>query len=207
MAEQDEAIDEFLRHIRNGLDPEKSFHAIFRMYYPQVCRFFLRRGVGPEDARDLAQDVFFSVYQGSAGIRDGAHFQSWMFTIARNTLLNELERRTAKKRAGLHVLGKPESGEQDMDVFPSRGGDDALQGLLDQEKVKKVSEAMEGLPAQMRRCVQLRVTSDCSYEEIAVVMGISVNTVKAHLHKARKVLQQKLSSYFDESGILAGEDG
>jgi len=51
------------------------------------------------------------------------------------------------------------------------------------------------------------VTSDCTYEEIAAIMGISVNTVKAHLHKARKSLQQKLSSYFDGSTILGREDG
>ena len=204
---QDEPIEELIRDFKTGRNPEKSFREIFNLYYAQVCRFFFRRGFAQEDSRDLAQDVFFSVYQGLANIQNSAHFQGWMFTIARNILVNELEKRHAKKREGLHVSPTGELGEQDMDVLPSREPGNALQSMLDSERTQKLAHAMNDLPAQMRRCVQLRVTSDCTYEEIAAIMGISVNTVKAHLHKARKSLQQKLSSYFEGSTILGREDG
>jgi DNA-directed RNA polymerase specialized sigma24 family protein len=49
----------------------------------------------------------------------------------------------------------------------------------------------------MRRCAQLRVVQELSYAEIAALMGISVNTVKAHLHQAQKNLHAQLSSYFE----------
>ena len=50
----------------------------------------------------------------------------------------------------------------------------------------------------MRRCAQLRVVHDLSYLEIAALLNISVNTVKAHLHQAQKALRSRLSSYFAE---------
>lgn len=49
---------------------------------------------------------------------------------------------------------------------------------------------------RMRLCVQLRVVKDSSYQEIASIMGLSINTVKAHLFKARESLKDKLNLYF-----------
>ena len=69
---------------------------------------------------------------------------------------------------------------------------------LQKEKLEKLHEALVHLPKQMRHCAQLRVVHEMSYAEIADLMGISVNTVKAHLHQAQKALRAQLSSYFEE---------
>jgi DNA-directed RNA polymerase specialized sigma24 family protein len=50
----------------------------------------------------------------------------------------------------------------------------------------------------MRRCTELRVLYDLSYSEIAGLMKISINTVKAHLHHAKKELRERLKPYFGE---------
>ena len=55
---------------------------------------------------------------------------------------------------------------------------------------------MAALPAQMRRCVELRVHQDLRYKEIADLMQVSIDTVKAHLYQARQQLKGKLSGYF-----------
>jgi RNA polymerase sigma-70 factor, ECF subfamily len=57
---------------------------------------------------------------------------------------------------------------------------------------------MRQLPEQMRRCTELRVIHDFSYKEIAELMEISINTVKAHLHQAKKELSERLKPYFGE---------
>jgi RNA polymerase sigma factor (sigma-70 family) len=57
---------------------------------------------------------------------------------------------------------------------------------------------MDGLPQQMRRCVTERVVGEASYEQIAERVGISINTVKAHLHRAKAELQKRLRPYFGE---------
>jgi RNA polymerase sigma-70 factor (ECF subfamily) len=206
VAQPQPAIEDLLRDFQQGRDREACFHVLFTRFYPQVCRFFIRKGMSPEDSRDLTQDVLFSVYKGLGAIQDESHFVSWLFTIARNTFTNELEKRHAKKRSGIHVLPKKGADEATLDDLPATATDDALQRMLDREKTEKLSAALETLPPQMRRCVQLRVAEDSSYQEIAVVLGISVNTVKAHLFKARKSLQEKLGSYFRGVEMLNPED-
>jgi RNA polymerase sigma-70 factor (ECF subfamily) len=57
------------------------------------------------------------------------------------------------------------------------------------------------LPTQMRRCVQFRAVEDLSYQEIASIMGLSQNTVKAHLYQARKILRDKLEPFFREVDV------
>ena len=65
--------------------------------------------------------------------------------------------------------------------------------MLASERLAKVTEALGQLPTQMRRCAQLRIVEDRSYAEISAIIGISINTVKAHLHQAKKTLKDKLS--------------
>jgi RNA polymerase sigma-70 factor (ECF subfamily) len=198
VAQPQPAVEDALRDFRHGRNREESFRALFLRYYPQVHRFFLRKGLPTEDASDLTQEVFFSVYKGLGDIQNEAHFASWLFTIARNTFTNDLEKKHARKRSGLHVMPRRESDDEvgDLDQLPSAAATDSLQQVLDREKTEKLTAALQTLPPQMRRCVQLRVAEDSTYEEIALVLGISVNTVKAHLHKARKTLQERLASYF-----------
>ncbi len=186
------SLEDILRDLQGGRDTDGNFHALFTRFYPQVYRYFSRKGMPPEDCRDLTQDVFFSVYKGIGAIQDHGHFVQWLFTIARNTFTNEVVRKHAQKRFAL----QRENGEVDLDQFASDESASSLQEMLDREKADKLLEALQTLPPQMRRCVHLRVVSNSSYEEIAAVLGVSVNTVKAHLHKARKALQEKLGTHF-----------
>jgi RNA polymerase sigma-70 factor, ECF subfamily len=207
VAQPQPAVEDVLRDFRLGRNPEDSFRALFTHFYPQVYRFFVRKGLSPEDSKDLTQEVFFSVYKGLRDIQNETQFASWLFTIARNTFTNELEKRHAKKRSGIQVVRTQDSGEDtDLDHLPARAATDSLQHVLDREKTEKLAAALQTLPPQMRRCVQLRVAEDSTYEEIALVLGISVNTVKAHLHKARKTLQERLASYFAVGELLNPED-
>ena len=74
-----------------------------------------------------------------------------------------------------------------------------MEALLEKERRDKLDEAIQSLPPQMRRCVQLRVIKMLSLAEIAAVMHISINTVKAHLHQAKKALKEELDQHFTDS--------
>jgi len=164
----------------------------------------------PEDARDLTQDVFLHVYKGMAGLRQQAQFQSWLYTIAGNVYKNELERLGAKKRAAIHVPLQEESpsdGEtrpQAVNAVDPRPR--PMEALLEKEKLERLREALTELPEQMQRCVRLRVAKDKPYQEIADLLGISINTVKAHLRQARIALREKLLPYFAEVDVGLQED-
>lgn len=197
---------ESVREIKQGLNVEDNFHSLFDRHYARILRFFRRKGFEPEDCRDLTQETFFSVYKGIRELRQEEQFESWLFTIAHNVWCDMIESRTAKKRAGkvlsLDSDGNTSEGDtDDRSPLSSRiadGNAGPLDIALEKEKIEKLREALEHLPQQMRRCAQLRVVHDLPYGEIAALLGISVNTVKAHLHQAQKVLRAQLSSYFEE---------
>ena len=191
---------ELIREIKQGLNVEANFQWLFSRHHPQVLRFFRRKGFDPEACRDLTQDTFVSVYRGLKDLRQEEQFESWLFAIAHNVWCSLIESRTAQKRAAT-VLSLEEGESDDRPSIAARLADqsaDPLTVALEKEKLEKLRDALEHLPQQMRRCAQLRVVHDLSYQEIAALMGISVNTVKAHLHQAQKALRTQLSSYFDE---------
>jgi RNA polymerase sigma-70 factor (ECF subfamily) len=206
MSRGDKTTEEIIQDLRRGTVGDDSFRILFDRYCRQVTRFFRRKGLLAEDAEDLTQEVFISVYKSIGGLHDPLQFESWLFRIALNAFRNHLEYGQAKKREGVNVP-LPDGyiqGEENEDrlsrATPAEAGyqDDPVQGLIDGERRDAVHAAIATLPEQMRRCVLLRLTYDLTYVEIAPLMEISVNTVKAHLHQARKILAERLESKLGE---------
>ena len=202
MVRQDTTIEELIRDFkrRPGAD---AFQAIFERYYSRVYGFFRRKGFSEEDSRDLTQETFFSVYKGLDGLERENRFEPWMYSVALNLYKDELERRHARKRTADEV-----SLEEGMDhalrpvaswAFVTQTS--PVEAVLEKEKREKLREALGQLPEQMRRCAYLRIVGDLSHQEIAAAMGISVGTVKAHLHQARKTLSEKLRHLFGETEL------
>lgn len=190
---------EAIQAIKRGLNVEGNFHWLFERHYTQILRFFRRKGFDTEDCRDLTQETFVSVYKGLRDLRQEEQFESWLFTIAHNVWCDSIESRRAQKRSAtvLSLDAEPEPDSPPLAARIADDSDDPLTVVLEREKLEKLREALQHLPQQMRRCAQLRVVHDLSYAEIAALMDISVNTVKAHLHQTQKALRSQLSSYFE----------
>ena len=192
---------EVIREIKRGLNFEANCRWLFERHYAQILRFFRRKGFDTDACRDLTQDTFISVYKGLKDLRQEEQFESWLFAIAHNVWCSLIESRTAQKRSATVLSLDGEDESDDRLPIAARLADqraDPLTEALEREKLEKLREALLHLPQQMRHCAQLRVVHDLSYAEIAALMGISVNTVKAHLHQAQKALRTQLSAYFEE---------
>lgn len=179
---------------------EDRFEKLFRDYYRPVFYFFRKRGCPVEESHDLAQETFLRAYRGRGSLRDEDSRSAWLFQIAANIFRNEIRSRSTRKREGhevpLDAAGErpAEALEQEDRALRSAGG--ALGGILAGERSQQLREALEELPPQMKRCVLLRVDQDMRYREIAELMRVSIDTVKAHLFQARQQLRVKLSDYF-----------
>lgn len=199
-----EPIEAIVEQLRDGTRRDESFRLLFERFYWPLFRFFEGRGFATEECQDLIQETFLRVYRSIEDFRGEARWDHWLFRIAANTAVKALRYGAAAKRAGRTVPLEEMDGEGSwstaaMAATGAGGGSpdtaDAapLRRLLDKERTERLSQAIAGLPAQMRRCVRLRVFQDLDYEEIAEALQISPSTAKVQLFKARKRLQTELA--------------
>jgi len=188
-----EAVVRAVRAFQAGTDRDDSFRFLFEAFRPTVQRFFLRRLESAEAARDLTQETFLRVYKGLKGYRGDAPFGAWLFRIAWNVLHSH---RTGSAAARLRAREvQMEDLGPELTEAPADGGGPepdreptALAAVLRDEQRRALRVAVERLPPQRRRCIVLWAYHELTYEQIAVVMRLSIGTVKAHLAQARQQL-------------------
>jgi RNA polymerase sigma-70 factor (ECF subfamily) len=173
---------------------------VFCKYQRRVQRFFEKKGVSPDQAKDLTQDTFMRVFRSEVRLDNREQLEAWLFEIARNVWINLLRTRATIKRAATVVSldepGLDGEAREIADPSPGAGEQGALTGVLAQEQLGILQSALSELPEQMRQCVRLRVKDDLKYREIAEIMKISIETVKSHLHQAKQRLRPKLEPHF-----------
>lgn len=171
---------------------------LYRQYYRPVVYFFARRGFSRDESCDLAQETFLRVYKNMETFRGESSEVTWLFQIAANLYKNTLRSHSTQKRDGLEVPLELSGGGGMIDQACCCHEGDALDTLLIEERARILRKALEDLPPQMRQAVILRVDRDLKYREIAEVMRVSIETVKAHLYQARQHLRDKLADYFTD---------
>jgi len=146
------------------------------------------------EAEDVAQQVFVRVWRSAARYEPTAKFTTWLFTITRNLVFNELRRR---KRHGTTSLD--ESRENDDDSPRHQIADAGVKvpdvSMLDDEMMNAIHRAIEELPEAQRMAIVLRRYEETPYEEIAQVLDLTVPAVKSLLFRARTELREKLKQY------------
>jgi RNA polymerase sigma-70 factor (ECF subfamily) len=184
-------VEQAILRFQEGRDRPGAFRFLYETYFRAIERFFARKGLPPEDCRDLTQETFLGIYKGLDGYEDRQHFSAWLYRIATNVLLKRRRQGAAVKRAAVEVSRDGMENPEATLAVPGR----QLDGLLDEERWRALRGAVAELPDQMRECLTLRLYHQLSYQEIAVVKKISIETVKAHLFRARKKLQEKLADF------------
>jgi len=182
-------------------DEMTEFEQVFREYAPSIYHFFSNRGFSREECRDLTQDTFLKALRGIGTFRGEAKLETWLLRIAANVWKNRIRSiRTAKRDARTTSLERAmEQGDAAGAAIPVTGtaSPDPRDEILARERRRKLREAVTRLPERMRRCVTLRIERGLKYREIAVIMQISIDTVKTQLYQARHRLKEDLQEYFD----------
>jgi RNA polymerase sigma-70 factor (ECF subfamily) len=156
-----------------GAGSRGAFEDLFERYRDPVWRFFARRLPNPGRAEELVQDVFLAILQNRVRYEPRAPFRAYLFGIAWNALL-------AEKRTSARAQENPIA----TDVADSRGGPDASLW---------VRRALASLPNEQRELVMLREYEGLTYEEIAALLRVPLNTVRSRLFRARMELREVLS--------------
>ena len=184
-------VEQAIRRFQEGSDRQGAFRFLYETYFRAVERFFARKGLPPQDCLDLTQETFLGIYKGLDGYEHRQRFTAWLYRAATTTYLKRLRTAATAKRAAVEVSRDGMENPEATLAVPGR----QLDGLLDEERWRALRTAVAELPEQMRDCLTLRLYHQLSYNEIAVVKKISIETVKAHLFRARKKLQEKLADF------------
>lgn len=192
--DSEESSLDLVRKIQAGEQVEENFLKLDRKNRKRVEDFFRRKGFSSEEVKDLTQDVFLRVLKGIHDFRGESTFEWWLLEVAKSAYKNELRRKGADKRDGIEQsLDDTNTDDSSRSVMEIASPDpDPVMALVRQERIDLVRAAVQEFPPQMRLCFQMRYVEGLQYREIAALMQISIETVKAHLHQARKRLIEKL---------------
>lgn len=138
-------------------------------------------------AEDLCSETFYKAYRSLHSFREmDATFSTWLYTIARNTVLSELRKQKAANvsldEAGFEPIASAELAPE--------------QQLLRNERMAMVREAINNLPEKQRSALILREYDQLDYQEIANILGQTVSSVKSLLFRARASVKAQLEPYF-----------
>jgi RNA polymerase sigma-70 factor (ECF subfamily) len=147
-------------------------------------------------AEDLAQEVFLRVYRARDGYQPTAKFSTWIHTIANNVASDLRQRAYRRLERGVPInVSASQSGIGLEQLAIAASGQRPARQADRGELQDIVQRAIAGLGDNQRMAVLLAKFEECSYDEIAAAMGLSVAAVKSLLHRAREQLRQTLEPY------------
>jgi len=150
----------------------------------------IRRMVPNDElARDLAQEAFIRAFKNLGTFDRERSFSNWLFRIATNLCIDH-HRRRKLKTVPLVLAGREGDEERTWDV-PDEDPTPA-ETFANRERGRRLSAVIESLPPVYRAVIQLRHIESRSYDEIAEILQLPLGTVKARIHRAHRLLREKI---------------
>ncbi len=179
----------------------EAMEKIVERYENQVFTFGLKMCGHVQDAEDIAQETFLNAFRYLARFREETKLRNWLFKIAARACI----RKRRKKKC------EPDK-EISLESFVHKNGnhakyeipdwsDDPSDNVLRAELKQVIDAAVLSLPTKYRLVFNLRDIEGFNTEETAEILGISVQSVKTRLHRARLFLREKISNHYVEGKV------
>ncbi len=182
---------------------DAEFQQIYKTFQPIIVRY-LSRLVGRHEAEDLTQEVFIKVSQALESFRGESKLSTWIYKIATNAAFDHQRDPSfaRKKQTTVLNISTPEMEIEIEDKRPS-----VEKSLIRKEMNQCIRNFIENLPSDYRTVVVLSELEGLKNKEIAEILGITLETVKIRLHRARTRLRKELEThcnfYRDERNVFS----
>ncbi|MEO6924655.1 MAG: sigma-70 family RNA polymerase sigma factor [Bryocella sp.] len=167
-------------------DPELLDHLI-ETYQHRLMRYLLFLTSRREVAEDIFQEVWIRVLRRGSQYNGSARFDTWMFTIARNLVID-----LARKRTVASLDEMCEGGEDERPFEIVQEGPSPLQQFQGRENAAELAAVLQTLEPNYREVLTLRFHEEMSLEEIAAVTHAPLSTVKSRLYRGLAALKPQL---------------
>jgi RNA polymerase sigma-70 factor (ECF subfamily) len=162
-------------------DSVDAYNLLVSRWEKRIFNYLLRLVRNREDALDLAQDVFLKTYQNLRKLEDPDRFGPWIYRIAHNEAYSYLRK------------NRPETDLEDAQYEPWMEPGPGRR-MLPIEVSLAVERALSRLSHDQREAVVLKIYQGFKFEEMAVILGCPVSTVKSRLYTALDLLKETLTS-------------
>ena len=181
--------DERVLIARARAGDESAFAQLVTAQSARVHGALRRFGLDPQEADEVAQEVFVRAWRGLERFEERSRFSTWLYRIA----FNEAQRRLAR-RPPATAVSRP-GDEDEIAALPDAVGTGPQARTLDREFEQVLERALAQLPADLRAAVVLRDLEGLSTEEAAAVTGVRQAAFKSRLHRGRMRLRALLEPY------------
>ena len=178
---------------------EAAFGILFHNYHNKLGSYILKLTESFPLTEEIVQDVFLSIWQHRATLKDIHKFEPYLFVIARNRAFNCLKQ-MARERLRQEEWASQFRDEPDVDECIGGRGGFETQGLAGYETL--IDQAISQLPPQQKKVYQLHNQQNMGYPDIALQLGLSATTVKKHMSLAVRKIRDYVNSHMDPVSIL-----
>lgn len=173
-----------------------AFEEIISRYEAKVMNLALRFTRNQEDAEEVMQDVFTTVYRKIEGFRGQSAFSSWLYRIVVNAAFMKLRKKKQSQTISMEDLApavKQYCIERDNLATAHSHGI-----AVTRELQEVLQRAIDKLPDQYRAVFVLRDVDGLSNQETGEILDLSIPAVKSRLHRSRLMLRKKLQRYYED---------
>lgn len=165
---------------------QEAFALLVRRHQRRIFNLSLGMLTDEDDASECTQEAFVDAWQRLPGFRDEVCFSTWLYRIAYQCSLRQLERR--KREHARHSAGQAQQVLAEGSLVKQ-----GAEATRRQDLQTLVREQLEYLPLTYRTILILRHLHDKTYEEIAAILSMPIGTVKTRLFRARTLLKERLA--------------
>lgn len=184
----DKVDSTILNRIKGG--DEKAFEQLYYKYYNMLCHFAAQLLHNSKIAEEVVDDVFFHIWD-TRGTLDIFSLRAYLIRCVRNNSLKAI--RSVDYQSIVKAVSLSSKGLQFNDYLCDESH--PVGWIIEKEMEKQLIDAINALPDECQKVFRMSRFEGKKYSEIAVSLGISVNTVKYHIKNAIKQLSQVITPY------------
>jgi RNA polymerase sigma factor (sigma-70 family) len=182
---------ELIERLKQG--DESAFKQIVESTQGLVYNTALGIVQNPEDAEDVAQEVFVQLYESINSFKGESKLSTWLYRVTISKSMDHLRKKKRKKRFAFvqSLFGANDQLIHDPPDFVHPGV-----SFDNKEKSKELFKAIDKLPEKQKVAFTLNRIEGLSYQEISDIMKLTVASVESLLHRARKNLRRNLETFY-----------
>ncbi|MBI1805544.1 MAG: sigma-70 family RNA polymerase sigma factor [Ignavibacteria bacterium] len=168
---------------------QSAYKQLMRKYHDQIANLIYRIVHQKDQVEDLTQEVFIKAFASLKSFNEEYAFSTWLYKIATNSSIDYIR----KKKLNTFSIDKPIALEESDYTFQLPDTTyEPDKHIIQHQRATLIEEAIAMLPEKYKRVIILRHTEERDYSEIARILKLPIGTVKAHIFRARELLNKYL---------------